>query len=305
LPKKPLNVLRLRAPAKVNLTLEVLRRRSDGYHEVATILQAVGLWDVLELEVAPGLTVGCDVAGLNGPDNLVMRAAELLQAEAHTTQGAALRLTKRIPVAGGLGGGSADAAAALVGLDRLWGLHLPGGRLSEMAASLGSDVPFFLSGGTALATGRGERIATLPALTKAYLVLLAPPLNLPRKTATLYGALAPADFHDGAASGRVASLLERGEQVRPEGFLNTFERVAYRVFPDLARFTEMMRSAGADWVHLAGSGPVLFCMVKERTVGREMALRLRNEGVEAWCVPTVSGGVEVAAVHREAHLAEQ
>lgn len=286
-------MFRVRAPAKVNLTLEVLRRRPDGYHEVTTVLQAVGLWDELELADAPALTLACDVPALAGPDNLALRAAELLRSVTQTARGAAMRLIKRIPVAGGLGGGSADAAAALVGLDRLWGLDLPRARLREMAASLGSDVPFFLVGGTALATGRGEQIAPLPPLPTTWIVLAAPPITLPQKTAALYGSLTRTDFADGGATKQAAALLIQRAALYPDLMVNTFERVAYRVFPDLARFVEIMRQAGSSRVHLAGSGPSLFSIASGQAAGEAVAERLRASGLDAWCVSTISGGLEV------------
>jgi len=291
-------MIKLRAPAKVNLTLEVLRRRPDGYHEVATILQAVGLWDELVLEEAQGLSFRCSVPELDGPDNLVVKAAKLLASEAKSAKsgrGADISLTKRIPIAGGLGGGSADAAAALAGLNALWELGLSHERLSVLAAQLGSDVPFFLSGGTAIATGRGELVTSLRAVRPAWLVVLAPDVTLPRKTASLYGALTPADYADGRATERAVALLAKGAAVNHAMLVNTFERVAYRVFPSLASFADAMRAAGAERVHLAGSGPSLFTPAPDEAAGNAMAERLSASGLRAWCVPTVASGVTFVA----------
>src|SRR4030095_16311344 len=150
--------------AKVNLTLEVLRKREDGYHELATILQSVDLWDRLAVEPADSLSlVTSDPALPTDEGNLVMRAARLLREAAEVSGGARLRLEKRIPVAAGLGGGSSDAAAALWALNRMWGIRWPVIRLQELAERLGMDVPFFLGKGRALATGRGERLPPPPA----------------------------------------------------------------------------------------------------------------------------------------------
>ena len=151
-------MLRLPAPAKVNLTFEVLGRRADGYHEVRTILQAISLADELAFEEADALTLTVEPAGAAPvEENLVLTAARLLQREVGVSGGAAIHLVKRIPTAGGLGGGSSDAATALLGLRRLWGLDLDAAALRALAARLGSDVPFFVSGGTAL--GEGTRRA--------------------------------------------------------------------------------------------------------------------------------------------------
>jgi 4-diphosphocytidyl-2-C-methyl-D-erythritol kinase len=279
----------------VNLTLEVLWRRPDGYHEVATILQAVGLWDELVLEEAEALSFRCTAPELDSPDNLVVKAAGLLASEANSSRGADMSLTKHIPVAGGLGGGSADAAAALVGLNALWGLGLPHERLSVLAAKLGSDVPFFLSGGTAIATGRGELVTPLPAVRPAWLVVVAPDVTLPRKTASLYGALTRGDYADGNATQHAVARLTKGAALDADMLVNTFERVAYRVFPSLASFAEALRAAGAERVHLAGSGPSLFSLVRDEAAGNAMAGRLSAGGLRAWCVPTVASGVTLIA----------
>jgi len=152
----------LRASAKVNLALEVLGKRADGYHEIATVLQAVDLFDRIAVETADSLSLHTDDPDLPTDEgNLVMRAARLLQKAAGIETGARIRLQKRIPVAAGLGGGSSDAAATLWGLSRLWKLRWPTARLQELAVELGMDVPFFLGAGRAVARGRGEQLAPL------------------------------------------------------------------------------------------------------------------------------------------------
>ena len=150
--------------AKLNLTLEVLGRRGDGYHEVRTILQTVDLADQLEIRPYPSLRVECDDPALNGEANLAWRAAKALARSRSIQPRASIFIQKRIPVGMGLGGGSSDAAAALIALNQLWGLSLGAEELAQVAAELGSDVPFFLWGGTALAEGRGERVKPLPPL---------------------------------------------------------------------------------------------------------------------------------------------
>lgn len=175
---------RLSAPAKVNLTFEALGRRADGYHEVRTVLHAISLADEIAFAPADDLSLAVEppekgafssaASAPAGDDNLVLRAARLLRREAGVKTGAAIRLRKRIPVAAGLGGGSSDAAAALRGLRRLWGLDLDADALRELAAQLGSDVPFFVTGGAALAEGRGERIMPLPP-AQGNVVVMSPP----------------------------------------------------------------------------------------------------------------------------------
>ena len=160
----------IETPAKVNLTLEVLGKRNDGYHEIASVMQAINLCDRLTFSIADDLSLITDTPGLDTKDNLVYRAASLLNDKTGVSAGAEIHLCKGIPVAAGLGGGSSDAAATLLGLNRLWGLHLARDELEELAAQLGSDVPFFLAGGAALAEGRGERITPLPSPPTSCLV---------------------------------------------------------------------------------------------------------------------------------------
>jgi len=154
--------LTLPAYAKINLTLEALAKRADGYHEIVTVLQTVSLVDTLTFEPGESLDLSCNIPSLQSADNLVLKAATLLKEETGCLKGASIRLTKGIPIAAGLGSGATDAAATLVGLNRLWELNLPPQRLMELAANLGSDVPFFLCGGTALAKGRGEKVIPPP-----------------------------------------------------------------------------------------------------------------------------------------------
>jgi len=180
--------LRLTIPAKVNLYLEVGARRRDGFHDLETVFHTVGLYDTLELRSADALTL--QTSGIRvpaGSANLVMRAAAGLRSATGCRKGAAMRLTKRIPTGAGLGGGSADAAAALLGLCRLWHLRIPHVSLLRIAAALGSDVPFFLRGGSAIGSGRGERLKAIPSNLDGGVVIVKPRFGMP--TAAAYAAL--------------------------------------------------------------------------------------------------------------------
>ena len=176
------------APAKVNLFLEVLARRPDGYHEIATLMVAVSLYDTLEFAPAPDdtLELTCDNDELSvGPDNLILRAALLLRHHSGTQRGARIRLSKRIPMAAGLAGGSTDAAAALAGLNVLWGLDQPANELASLGGQIGSDVPFFFRTPAAWCTGRGEKVQALELLRPLWFVLACPGVGL--STAEVYG----------------------------------------------------------------------------------------------------------------------
>src|SRR6266403_3429037 len=194
----------LNAAAKVNLILEVLGKRDDGYHELVTVMQAVDLSDRITREDAAVLELASGPGVPADGRNLALRAATALREAAGVTRGARITLDKRIPVAAGLGGGSADAAAVLLGLNRLWRLRWPVARLDEVATGLGMDVPFFLRGGTALATGRGERLAPLGS-TSLGLVLVNPKFAV--STAEMYGRVTPALYTDGARARDAAKAL--------------------------------------------------------------------------------------------------
>jgi 4-diphosphocytidyl-2-C-methyl-D-erythritol kinase len=182
----------VRAPAKINLTLDVLGRRPDGYHALRSVMQTLELHDTLELRPAPAIRFACDVPALAGEDNLVPRAARLLRTATGYAGGVDVTLHKRIPVNAGLGGGSSDAAATLLALNRLWGLALTPERLAELGAALGSDVPFFFYAPLALVSGRGEVVEALPPAPPAFVVLLQPPCGL--STAQVFAALPPTRY---------------------------------------------------------------------------------------------------------------
>ncbi len=261
------------APAKINWTLEVLGRRDDGYHDVRTVMQAVDLCDELSVDTAEGLTIArnLDPYALDD-DDLVVRAARALATAAGREANAAVSVTKRVPVAAGLGGGSSDGAAALRALDRLWETNVTGDRLLEVAAGLGSDLPFFLHGGTALAEGRGERITPQADAGATWLVILAPPLTMPGKTKRMYGALAPGDFTDGSHADAFLAGLRPGGPVADAPLFNAFERAAYEAFDGLALFRDSLVQAGARSVHVCGAGPALFCVAN----GEAEALAIRS-----------------------------
>lgn len=282
--------MRLYAPAKINWTLEVLgpSRRHPGYHEVRTVMQTVDLCDVIDLAPAPDLSLEVEGRAGTPEDELVLAAARLLGEHDGRRLGARIRLTKRIPVAAGLGGGSSDAAAALRGLDSLWGLGCDRDRLVEIAAAVGSDAPFFLYGGTVLAGGRGEHVRPLPDAPQTWLVLVVPPFDLPDKTKRMYAALSPADFTDGSRSEAAADALRRGEALGDADLYNAFDRVAYERFPGLDAYREaLLLAAGAHRAHLAGSGPALFALTADETEARRIHHALRLPDGQSFAVPTI------------------
>jgi 4-diphosphocytidyl-2-C-methyl-D-erythritol kinase len=296
--------LRLFAPAKVNWTLEVLGRREDGYHEVATILQTLDVGDRVTL--SPDDEVRLRVSGRSGgpaeepPErNLAFRAAMALRQEVGgKAPGALIELEKVVPAAAGLGGGSSDAAAVLRGLNVLWGLGRSLEELSVIGSTLGADVPFFLYGGTAQASGRGNDVAPLPDAPSRRLLIVLPSVSLSGKTAEMYRRLTPEQYTKGERTRRLADKLVAGGSLGDDDVFNVFEGVLADALPEAAAAVERCRQAGLDRPHLAGSGPALFYLLPEGeetpSFGEES---LSEAGLELLYAGTL--GREAAAARRE------
>ena len=279
-------MIAMRAYAKINLTLEVLGRRDDGYHDVASILQTVSLHDTMTFEEAGAVTLDCDRPELATPGNLVLKAAHLLRDFAGVSSGAAIGLRKKIPVAAGLGGGSSDAAATLLALNRLWGLELARDDLLPLAASIGSDVPFFLYGGTGRVFGRGERVQPLPPADLEWAVVLAPRIDLPNKTAAMFSKLGPMSYTNGGLTRKLAARLASKGDTPPQFLFNAFDDVAKETLPDLAAYWDAFHALGAREIHLCGAGPSLYAPVS--TKHHANAIRLLLQHRHGWDAHLVS-----------------
>jgi len=282
--------LTLRAYAKINLTLDVLGRRDDGYHEVASVMQTIELADNISFTPHHEIHLFCDVPELDSHENLVVKAAELLKRESGYKGGARITLAKMIPVAGGLGGGSSDAAVTLKGLNSLWELGLTQDALLTLAVRLGSDVPFFLYGGTALVEGSGERITPLPSFPQSWFVLLRRSHNIAQKTKTLYEALQAHHFSQGESTLKLVEALRADANIPSSIFYNAFEWVAFDVYPDLLESCSRFLDAGATWIHLVGAGPTLYTMMDEKEQAKELKQRLEEKGLEAYLAQACGEG---------------
>ena len=254
-------MLTAKAYAKVNLTLEALSRRDDGFHEIASVVQTIDLCDELSFSLSDGLFLRCSEPSLETPDNLVLRAAVLLKEHAGYSGGAEIHLDKSIPMAAGLGGGSSDASVTLKALNELWALGLSHDDLLPLAAALGSDVSFFLLGGTVMMEGRGEVVRPTSARASDSHGAAGPPGRGSRQRRPLCtAALSSPTTRTATASARLAAWIESGAP--PEGKLlfNVFEAVAPQVFPSLEAHRRSLLEAGAGSVHLSGSGPTLYTL---------------------------------------------
>jgi 4-diphosphocytidyl-2-C-methyl-D-erythritol kinase len=284
-----------RAYAKINLTLDVLGRRTDGYHELVSVMQTVALADTLAFRaLADGETAFfCDVPALNGKDNLVCRAVQALREATGCQRGVRIELQKQAPMQGGLGGGSSDAACVLLTLNRWWALGLGQERLLGLAARLGSDVPFFVYGGTALVEGRGERVTPLPDLPGLWVVLLKPPVAV--STPTAFRALTPDDYTDGQATARLVSALRGGGPPAVDGLVNALEARVCQDYPAVAENRAAFVEAGAQVVRMSGSGPTLFALFPSLEEAQPVYQALLRAGRQAWLVRTVSRAEALAA----------
>lgn len=275
----------VRSYAKINLTLDVLGRRSDGYHELATVMQTVDLYDTICLTATEddGVHVVCSSPELSHDDNLVVRAAKVVCQQCSIAQGLLIELHKRIPVAAGLGGGSSNAAAVLLALQQWWQLPLASSDMLTIAASLGSDVPFFLTGGLALCEGRGERVTLLAAHWPAsmrWLLLVKPAISV--STAAVFRNLPASDYTDSSHSYKIATALQAKSELRPEDLHNGLERGTLERYPEVAQAREDMLRAGAARVQLSGSGPTLFAPFSELAQAACTQQRLHAQGYEVY-----------------------
>jgi len=255
------STLTLLAFAKTNLSLRVLGKREDGYHELETIFQTVSLHDTIKISAVANseIAFSCDDRSLpTDSHNLVVRAATALRDRVNTKKGARIRLEKRIPSHAGLGGGSSDAAATLIGLTRLWELRITREELSELAAKLGADVSFFLYGGTARGTGIGDRIELLEDAPETFLLIVKPNANV--STADAYKALEKPALTSSNSKTILSSSDEKGffDSSSLASLQNDFESIAFALEPEIERAKAALLKAGARGATLAGSGSAVF-----------------------------------------------
>jgi 4-diphosphocytidyl-2-C-methyl-D-erythritol kinase len=293
-------------PAKVNLLLEVLHKRSDGYHEIETVIAAITIFDSLvftplrheEFKLrcrwACGMSADESAGGEipDGPENLVWRAVALLQVRAGLKRGAKIDLVKRIPLAAGLGGASSDAAAALVAANKAWQLGWSLARLMELAAELGSDVPFFLTKGAAICRGRGERIESL-SLPRIHLVIVRPPVGL--STPDVYRACTPTGKGDSAAG--LVKAIQRGDAAAAGKRLrNNLQPAAAGLTPWIDRLKGEFEKLGVLCHQMSGSGSSYFGLCRSARQARRLAARLRAREIgTVFAATTSSAGMSAVA----------
>ena len=276
------------APAKINLVLEVLGKRDDGYHEIRSLVQTISLCDVISFERADVISLECTEPSLLTFENLVVQAAELSKMTSGYEKGVKIKLEKKIPWDAGLGGGSSDGATTLLALNEIWELKLTTSDLVKLAARLGSDVPFFIYGGAALIEGRGEKVTPLAASAPGWFALLMPPLpKMTGKTKRLYSRLNARHFTGGKFVDKAVKCWAQDKQIAHSLFFNVFDRVAFDAFPGLEDYWRRFEEAGAKNIHLVGSGPALFAPVDDEAKAEKVCSLLTRQGLEAYAVSTL------------------
>lgn len=286
--------VRLFAPAKINLGLEVVGQRKDGYHEIVTVLQTISLFD--ELIVTPSTRsefLGDSRIALS--DDLVFRAVKVFEERLGVSIRARIRVEKRIPISSGLGGGSSDAATMLATLCLLSDVDIQVGE--NLASELGSDIPFFIRGGTAIATGTGTAMEQLPDLCRSWFVLATPDVQIPDKTASLYGSLRHRDLSDGSATRNMATELRKSLSVSHGLMRNSFSRALYQI-PEVNDARQKMLESGARFVLPSGAGPTLFTMTDTWDEARQIAKRIRNSGIAAVICTNVSSNLNISRLRQ-------
>lgn len=282
--------MRVRANAKINLSLDITGKRADGYHTLRSVMQSVTLCDELEILPAEKTSVTCDRDELSGDGNLASKAAKLFFERTGIPGGASVKITKRIPVAGGLGGGSADAAAVLFALNRMNGEPFGTKELSSLALSLGADVPFCLIGGTQLAEGIGEELTKLPLMPECKIVIAKK--GIKSSTGDMYRAIdatRPSRISD--AEG-IVDALNRGDiGTLCKCLYNRFEEVAERSVPLEAK--EIMLTYGCLYAGLSGAGPSVIGIFREEKSADRAAESLKEQGFEVYLSEPAGSGIEI------------
>ena len=271
--------IKLKAMAKINLGLDVVRKREDGYHEVRMIMQTIRMYDQIMLteQKEPGIKVKTNVSFLPvNEDNLVYKAAKLLMDEFQVTSGLEIDLRKFIPTAAGMGGGSSDAAAVLVGVNRMFKLGLSKQQLMERSVAIGADVPFCVLRGTALAEGIGEVLTPLPPLPKCFVLIAKPPINVSTKFVYTNLRANELTWHPDI-DGQIQALRDGDLEEVCRKMGNVLENVTIPAYPIISTIKEKMLQCGAVNAMMSGSGPTVFGIFSEREQAEKAAELLREE----------------------------
>ena len=251
----------LKSPAKINLTLDILRKLPDGYHEISSIIQEISLYDEIKIEKSDQLRIYCNEP-IPLKENLVLKAWKLLKNKFNIIDDVSINIKKNIPLGAGLGGGSSNAAAALKGINELFSLNLKNEELIKLASQIGMDVPFFIVGGTCMAKNRGEVIEKIRHLPKIELILANP--GFPVSTEEAYKSLDLANIGKKLATEKLLKIINKGNAKEIASYLhNDFESATAKKYPAIKALKEKMISLGCSNAVMSGSGPTVFAIVEK------------------------------------------
>jgi 4-diphosphocytidyl-2-C-methyl-D-erythritol kinase len=269
------------AQAKLNLTLEVLKKRPDGYHEIKSVVQTISFLDKINIQPANNIEVNCSIPEWSYKDSLVARAVNLMKSMPGAAgKGAKIQIEKKIPLSSGLGGDSSDAAAVMRGLNLVWDMGLSLKNLIGMGVKLGTDIPLFFYGGTLLLEGRGEIIRPLKPMPHMTVILLFPDIPKPEnKTMHLYSQITVRDYTDGRNTLNFMNTIE-GRSSGQSRMFNVFDETAVKYFKGLGEYKRKFLEAGAQEVHVAGSGPALFSLTRDDVKAFDIQKKLTDMGLE-------------------------
>lgn len=277
-----------KAPAKINLSLDILGKRDDGFHEVEMIMTTIDLSDRIELYLLEEDTIKVSLESRFVPNderNLAFQAAKLLKDKYQVKKGVLIKIQKSIPVSAGLGGGSSDAAAVLRGLNKLWELQIPLNRLIELGLQIGSDVPFCVYNGTALVKGRGEKVMPLPSPPTCWVILAKPNIGVSSKT--IFRQINMEQIiHPNIK--KVEEALAMGDFTKLcEGIGNSLEMITFQNYPEVERIKEKMKKSGANNVLMSGSGPTIYGLVEHEGKAQRIYNSMRGFCNEVYMVRVI------------------
>ncbi len=274
--------------AKINITLEILRKREDGYHDISSLMQTIDLSDEISFSHSDMTILRSNWRSMETDGNLIMQAAESLSKYSGYTGGADIFLNKNIPLSSGMGGGSSNAACTLLALNSLWGLNIGLTALHRIADGIGSDVSFFLGPGTALVQGKGDIIEPVASLPRLYFLIVTPDIDIDNKTSLLYSNVKADMFTSGEYSQKVVGRINQNRPIRGSDTYNVFDKIYGSLFPEIDWYKKTLLDSGAKWVQFTGSGPSLYTFSEDKDLVVSIMDRLVNSGVKCAISSTIS-----------------
>tara|TARA_B100000519_G_scaffold103223_1_gene89489 strand:+ start:3203 stop:4063 length:861 start_codon:yes stop_codon:yes gene_type:complete len=262
--------------AKINLSLELLNKRKDGFHNISSIMQTISLSDLISVSLSDQMIIDSNTDSIPLGSNLVYIAAQKVKEKFNIKQNAHIKLTKNIPMSSGLGGGSSNAATVINLLKELWDIKCSHQDLLDLASSIGSDVPFFLSGGTAFVSGKGEIINQLPDVQTFNLILITFKDLIKDKTTTMYSNIQSEHFTSGAITSNVKDKIVTGKTLNNGDLFNVFDLIVPNYIPNLKNIIKILTDLNFEEFHLAGSGPGLFFIIHDLKKAEYVQKELKN-----------------------------